>query len=322
MVKVVLVVLAALVFAAGAVSAPVEVAQLHRYVSSHVAWNTNSYWIEGETGVALIDAQLLPSDARRLAQQIKATGKPLAGVIITHPHMDHFGGLPVLRDILGDFPVYASQATRDAVPGVHRQILGAYGMPNAFGEALDSRVPQITHLLQDGDTLTLGGVALQVFVLGPGEAADNLIVYQEDLNAVFAGDTFYPFTHYYLGEGRISGVLGHLNYLKTHFGPDTYVMPGHNDPGRMASVDTQMRYVAKLVALVRAARQVSANVGDNGYLTAQARAGVVAAMKTAFPGYDDFSFGADQILSWNSMGVETAILSGDIPATEDHQTMP
>jgi len=307
--------LAALVSVSGAVSAPVEMAQ----VSSHVAWNTNSYWIEGETGVALIDAQLLPSDARRLAQQIKATGKPLAGVIITHPHMDHFGGLPVLRDILGDFPVYASKVTRDTIPAVHSQILGAYRMPNAFGEALDSRVPEITHLLEDGDTLTLGGVALQVFVLGPGEAADNLIVYQEDLKAVFAGDTFYPFTHYYLGEGRISGVLGHLNYLKAHFGPDTYVMPGHNDPGRMASVDTQIRYVAKLVALVRAARQVSANMGDNGYLTERARAVVVAAMKQAFPGYDDFSFGADQILSWNSMGVETAILSGDIPAVGFHR---
>jgi len=46
----------------------------------------NSFWIESEKGLILIDAQALTSNAKKLAALMKTSGKPLKGVIITHPH--------------------------------------------------------------------------------------------------------------------------------------------------------------------------------------------------------------------------------------------
>jgi len=292
-----------------AMAADIGPAALHRYVSNHISWNTNSYWIEGEDGIALIDAQLLPSDARRLAGQIKASGKPLAGVIVTHPHSDHFGGLPVLKDLFGDFPIYATQATADGFAPTLKQMLASYKMPNAFGEALDERLVMPTSVIKDGETVTIAGIDFEIHDLGAGEAADNIIAYQRDLNVVFAGDTFYPFAHYYVGEGHIGGVLKHLEFLKANFSEETYVLPGHNDASRIRAADQQIAYINKFVEAVKDARLADGALDTNGRLTREARGAVVEQLMQDYAAYDDYSFGSRTILTWNSYGVEAWLMA-------------
>ncbi len=292
-----------------ALAADIGPGSLHRYVSNHISWNTNSYWIEGENGVALIDAQLLPSDARRLAAQIKASGKPLAGVIVTHPHSDHFGGLPVLKDLFGNFPVYATQATADGLAPTLKQMLASYNMPNAFGEALDERLVMPTNIIKDGETVTIAGIDFEIHDLGAGEAADNIIAYQKDLNVVFAGDTFYPFTHYYVGEGHVGGALKHLEFLRETYSADTYVLPGHNDASRVHAADQQIAYINRFIKAVKDARLAVGALDGNGRLTREARGAVVEQLMQDYAAYDDFSFGSRTILTWNSFGVEAWLMA-------------
>jgi glyoxylase-like metal-dependent hydrolase (beta-lactamase superfamily II) len=289
-------------------AADITMRGLHRYAANHTAWNTNSFWIEGENGIALIDAQLLVSDTKALAAQIKATGKPLAGVIVTHPHFDHFGGLPVLKDIFGDFPIYATQATADHFEGTHKQIIGGYKMPNAFGEALDERLAMPTHMVENGDTVSIAGINFKIHDLGAGEAANNIIVEQADLKVLFAGDVFYPHTHYYVGEGNVTGALSHLRYVQDNFPADMYVYAGHNDPTRVSSASVQIGYIETFIELVSSARQGASNIAENGRLTAPARKAIVDQMLKLYPAYDDFSFGAATILNWNSYGIEAELL--------------
>ena len=52
----------------------------------------NAYVIEGTDGVAVVDGTLTVSGGRALRARIEAIGKPLAGVLVTHAHPDHYGG--------------------------------------------------------------------------------------------------------------------------------------------------------------------------------------------------------------------------------------
>ncbi|MDP2764793.1 MAG: MBL fold metallo-hydrolase, partial [Brevundimonas sp.] len=95
--------------------APAPSVVVHRQVSVPAAYNANAYWLESDSGIVLIDALMLRSDAHQLVAAMKETGKPLAGIILTHPHLDHFGGIRTVREAFGDVPVIATQATADGI---------------------------------------------------------------------------------------------------------------------------------------------------------------------------------------------------------------
>src|ERR1700678_3223231 len=58
----------------------------------------NSAIVEGDHEVMLVDAQLTKTSAEKVLQEIKATGKPLSIIYLTHEHADHFLGLEVFKE--------------------------------------------------------------------------------------------------------------------------------------------------------------------------------------------------------------------------------
>ncbi len=79
---------------------------IHTYTAAEPGLFVNSYPLETAEGVVLVDAGLLVSDARALAAWVTAVGKPLLAAFVTHPHPDHFNGLPYV--VGEDVPVYAT----------------------------------------------------------------------------------------------------------------------------------------------------------------------------------------------------------------------
>jgi glyoxylase-like metal-dependent hydrolase (beta-lactamase superfamily II) len=66
--------------------------------------------ISGEHDAVLVDALLTPEDAARVVDWIRATGKNLTTVYITHGHGDHFFGLNTIFDE-GSTPRSSSRVT-------------------------------------------------------------------------------------------------------------------------------------------------------------------------------------------------------------------
>ena len=63
---------------------------VHTYRSGESGLFVNSYLVEGAEGVVAIDSPLLLSDGRAFRARLEALRKPLLGVLVTHPHPDHY----------------------------------------------------------------------------------------------------------------------------------------------------------------------------------------------------------------------------------------
>jgi glyoxylase-like metal-dependent hydrolase (beta-lactamase superfamily II) len=81
---------------------------VHVFRSAESAFFVNSFIIETESGLVLVDTQFLTSSARHLCDAIRAHGKPLLAVFITHPHPDHFNGTAEIVHEWPGLPIYAT----------------------------------------------------------------------------------------------------------------------------------------------------------------------------------------------------------------------
>lgn len=133
----------------------------------------NYFWlIQHSDNTAII---LDPGDALPVLNILKERKLTLIAIVITHRHWDHVDGI---NDLLRyyDVPVYG---------------------PNSV------RIPQITHALAEGDTLTLfNDKILQLGVIEiPGHTAEHIGYYGEinQQHCLFCGDTLFA-----AGCGRIA----------------------------------------------------------------------------------------------------------------------
>src|SRR5262249_23526920 len=86
----------------------------------------NSYLVHGPGGIVVVDGQLTVSDAQTVRSAIERTGKDLAGILITHPHPDHYAGagliappaVPVLATAAVAGIIRRDDALKDGIVGL------------------------------------------------------------------------------------------------------------------------------------------------------------------------------------------------------------
>src|SRR5271170_7537272 len=64
--------------------------------------SVNSWIVANATQAFVIDALRSESEAAELAETVKATGKTLWGVLVTHGHPDHYIGVRTLKERFPD----------------------------------------------------------------------------------------------------------------------------------------------------------------------------------------------------------------------------
>lgn len=191
------------------------------------AFESNSVFIIGDTGVVVIDAQSnLPATREVLAALRRITRKPVTTLVLTHWHFDHVTGARVYRDSFPNVRIVTHQRTQEAIdtgaagrrsflaslPQVKAYFQGIIdsgrsfdGAPLTPGEraslASDVRfadryattpldfVPAApTDLFADQLTLDLGGRRIDLLYPGRGHTAGDIVIHLPGDGVLITGD--------------------------------------------------------------------------------------------------------------------------------------
>lgn len=153
----------------------------------------------------LIDAA---DEASRIRELVTFEGPPVSAILTTHRHPDHWQALAAIADEAGA-AIYAGDADADALP-----------------VAADER-------LQQGDTITVGDLTLDVIALRGHTPGSVAVVYRDPsgIPHLFTGDSLFPG-----GVGKTTTPADFQSLIddvdKRIFDvlPDeTWVYPGHGD---------------------------------------------------------------------------------------------
>jgi glyoxylase-like metal-dependent hydrolase (beta-lactamase superfamily II) len=208
----------------------------------------NSFLIRGPDGIVVIDGMLTLSDARLVRRAIAESGQPLAGVVITHPHPDHYAGTAEIVDDQ-DVPIVATNAVDHVIrrdDDLKNSIVGPM-MGNEW--PTQRRFPN--QIIGPDASVRLGGIELTVRELGPGES-DVDTIWRLDGRTLFAGDVVYSDMHVYLADGHWREWLARLSRLEEELPTDCVLHIGHGAPGSKTLIANQRRYIERFVEAVTA----------------------------------------------------------------------
>ena len=177
---------------------------------------TNCYmaWEEGSDSCILIDPGYVPE---QLLEEVRRQRKTLEAILLTHGHFDHVGGVKQLAAETGcDVYICAEELKQ----------------PLRYSDGL-----HYTHTVEDGDTLELAGLTLQVLHT-PGHTPGCVCYLCGD--TLFSGDTLFAGTcgRTDLPGGDHKTILASLKRLANLEG-NFKVLPGH---GPASDLDLERRY--------------------------------------------------------------------------------
>jgi glyoxylase-like metal-dependent hydrolase (beta-lactamase superfamily II) len=142
----------------------------------------SSVLVTGKTDAILIDAQFGKSQAEQVVAKIKASGKHLTTIYISHGDPDYYFGLETLKAAYPDVKIVATAQTI-----AHIQETAA-GKLAFWGPKLGADAPQATVIPEvlSGDHLTLEGQTLKIIDL-KGKQPERSVVWIPSIKAIVGG---------------------------------------------------------------------------------------------------------------------------------------
>jgi len=222
---------------------------VHVFRSAESAFFVNSFIIETERGLVLVDTQFLTSSARQLCEAIRAHGKPLLAVFITHPHPDHFSGTAEIVHGWPGLPIYATQATIDVIRTTQAEKRAAW--TPVYGDDYPQETVLPNTVVVPGQSIFVDGLELRVDDLGEGESADITVIHLPQSDQLIASDLLYHRVHPWLAEGRTKQWLCQLEIVRERYSTATSIFAGHGEAAGPNALTQQAEYLNTFRSWVR-----------------------------------------------------------------------
>ncbi|MFT0516654.1 MBL fold metallo-hydrolase [Pseudomonas faucium] len=267
-----------LLLACVALTGPVLAAEplhLEVYNPGHEAiFPVSSVIVTGKKDAILVDAQFGKAQAEQLVQRLRASGKQLTTIYISHGDPDYYFGLDTLTQAFPDAKVLASAATVAHIRQTKDAKLAYWGPQMGADKPARLVVPQVL----DGNRLLLDGQALEVMGLD-GPQPDRSFVWIPSIKAVVGGVVVAENIHVWMADTQ--SPKSHADWLGTlaqieKLAPRT-VIPGHF----MGQSSRSLQAVRFTANYIRDFDAETAKAKDAGAL--------VAAMSKRYPGLADES---------------------------------
>jgi glyoxylase-like metal-dependent hydrolase (beta-lactamase superfamily II) len=213
---------------------------VYTYRSCETGLFANSYLVEGTEGIVAIDAPLLLSDCRAYRARLEASHKPLLGVLLTHPHTDHYN---TVGELLAGWraPVIAHRDVNREIRA--KQVPEPAGrQPLSAGEWPGSgTLPN--QVMADEESVELGQLLFTAWDFGPCESASETVWLLGDGDTAFIGDLAFNGTHANLAEGRTDAWLRAIDRAEDALAGVRTLYVGHGPPATTAVLAEQRRYL-------------------------------------------------------------------------------
>jgi|SRR5215211_1386637 len=272
---------------------------VHTYRSGETGLFVNSYLVEGAEGVVAIDAPLLLSDGHAFRARFEALGKPLLGVLVTHPHPDHYNTIGQL--LAGeDVPVIAQ-------PEVDREMREKDEAKRAqwgpmFGEEWPASSTFPNRVVADEESVELGDLRFTAWDFGPCESESETVWLLDGGEIAFVGDLAFNGTHVYLADGHTDAWLRAIDRAEESLAGVRTLYVGHGPPAAPTVLAEQRRY------LLMAREAIARAAAGRTELSEADAAGVATLMERYLPGAP---------LSW-LIGAGASAVAAELAKDTDH----
>ena len=184
----------------------------------------SSVLVSGEKEAILVDAQFGKSQAEKKKKKIRASGKHLTTIYISHGDPDYYFGLDTLTAAFPDAKVLAPQPVVDHIKATVAGKLEFWGPKMGADKPAKTIVPDVL----EGHSLTLEGQQLDVIGLD-GPQPDRTFVWIPSIKAVVGGVVVSQNIHLWMADTQ--SAQSHKDWLATlqriqQLKPRT-VVPGH-----------------------------------------------------------------------------------------------